>query len=540
MELMELATMSAEAEGAAAVAETAKASEAAAGASKWEKLMKMAKSEEAQAAKKFIESAMEAAAEEEFTLNRLEAYTSHTAASHRMIAELQQLRNSTMLGNGVYDVAGTMLKGGVAEGELVRDLREMADITRGDEKSMAALASAVAKVGDEGRLTGDTLGKMLEAGFDPLEVMSDQWEQFGFSVKKTHEELEQMMALKQISSSQVMKAMAVSTAPGGRYAGGLESVQGTSKGKEALLDAEIKQFKTTFGGWLLPIKDAITDLKTSAMHSVNDMITTSPQKKLINENEELLRRVNEAQYYLRQSDKLVLGDRVGKLKRDYPEYFSNADVHSDMSYWADMRKRIESDFSRKVIVENHKQKAAAVNETYNDFIAKGWSGPANQIYKQVTDLNKAVWQDNKVDEVNKLIRDANPLMRDADLRKKLWGKDADKNYTAYKAEMASYAKLTQQSGGVFNEAIYAHDFSKLDRLVHWQKDGGGAKVDMSGAETSAAIMGGGKKVISINLNHPVVGTQQFYVGSMKEAHEIGLNEFRESYLRVLQGAVANL
>jgi hypothetical protein len=573
--------------GTEAAAKTSKST------SQWQQVMKVAKSDEAKAAWEFVKSSMAAAALEEMTLKKIEAYTSHTAASREMVAELQELKGSTMLGDGVFENATTMLKNGVGEGEVVKSLRQIADIAHGDQKNMQQLALAFVHVREKGILMRKEFDEFKEAGFDPIKEMAEHWDRFGFKVKMTEGKLKELMEQGKLTAAQLSMAMEVATSAGGTHFGGLKDMEGTTLGKDKVLDAEVNTFKTTVGGWFTPIENAFTDFSVWVMQGVNRVTTDTVPEKVAHEKEGIQQKVKAVMELSEGS--VSRTNMLSQLQQQYPAHFKNIDVSktNNDQLWAILAK-VTDEYNRQISVTEHKNSADKLNSESNkmqdlgqrakvqaDLIRRGskvrvltdseyerltrnnayekgdkiyrpeqlldtygddFLNKASKLQPQVAAANNAVAYDNKYRQTDDVIKRVNELLHSPEERKKLWGADAGVKYKQLLKEAHRYDDMTKASGGIFDKTIQSYDLSKFNSLLYAQNVAAqtGKAPSGGGAETAAAITGGGRKVININLNQPMVAKQEFHVGNMKEALEISISEFRENYLRVLQGAVASL
>jgi tape measure domain-containing protein len=73
------------------------------------------------------------------------------------------------------------------------------------------------------------------------------------------------------------------------------------------------------------------------------------------------------------------------------------------------------------------------------------------------------------------------------------------------------------------------------------QDDAAAKADDASkamAEVSDAIVNGGSKQVIINLNQPLIGKQEYHVGSRQEAEEVSLRTSEENLFKILESAAA--
>lgn len=109
----------------------------------------------------------------------------------------------------------TMLGFGLAQEDVLPNLKILGDISLGNKERLQQLALAFSQVSATGRLTGQDLLQMVNAGFNPLQVIS---EKTGVSLA----DLKKRMEKGAISADMVKEAMVSATSEGGRFFEGME------------------------------------------------------------------------------------------------------------------------------------------------------------------------------------------------------------------------------------------------------------------------------------------------------------------------------
>ena len=142
----------------------------------------------------------------------------------KMLDELNKYADDTIWDRmGTQNAAKTMLGFGVAADEVVGNLKMLGDMAMGDKNKMQQLALVFGQVSSAGRLQGQDLLQLINAGYNPL---SDISEITGKSVA----ELKDEMSKGNISFELVRQAMIRATSEGGRFAGMTEKLAQTSAG----------------------------------------------------------------------------------------------------------------------------------------------------------------------------------------------------------------------------------------------------------------------------------------------------------------------
>lgn len=130
--------------------------------------------------------------------------------------------------------AQTMLNFGVETGKVLPLLRQLGDISGGDKDKMSALSLVMSQVSSTGYLMGQDLLQFINAGFNPIQELSQMT---GISVDK----LKDKMAKGQITYRNVEQAIAHATDAGGKFNGMMDKQSQTLSGKFSTLMDIVKQ-----------------------------------------------------------------------------------------------------------------------------------------------------------------------------------------------------------------------------------------------------------------------------------------------------------
>lgn len=149
-----------------------------------------------------------------------------------MIGGLKEL--SIKSGLNTYGAAQTLLGFNVDAEKIIPSLKSIGDITMGNNEKFSSMTLAFAQMSAAGRLMGQDLNQMINAGFNPLQVIS---EKTGKSIAVLKKEMEQGA----ISSEMVADAFAAATAEGGRFYNILEKQNTGIRGEKNRQSAVIKE-----------------------------------------------------------------------------------------------------------------------------------------------------------------------------------------------------------------------------------------------------------------------------------------------------------
>jgi tape measure domain-containing protein len=172
---------------------------------------------------------------------KFRVFTGSVVQAEKILREVRTLSATAPVSfQGGQRAIATMLQFGVASKDVVVSLKQMAEITGGDTQRLESLALAFAQSQAAGRLMGQDLLQMVNAGFNPLKVISEQTGQSLVELKK-------QMEAGGVSSEAVAKAFKDATAEGGRFNGLLAEIADTTSGKLTKAYSSIQQLGTALG-----------------------------------------------------------------------------------------------------------------------------------------------------------------------------------------------------------------------------------------------------------------------------------------------------
>lgn len=190
-------------------------------------------------------------------------------AGKRLTDQIIELASKTPLTTeALADNAKTLLSFGESAEEVVNDLKLLGDITGGNAQKMQSLTLAFAQVGSTGRLTGQDLLQMVNAGFNPLAIIS---EKTGKSMAKLKDEMSKGL----ITFNDVKRAMIDATSEGGRFNGMMERQAQTLEGLKSTNADVWQQIKKAIGDFFLPaaktLQKAFIAIGESILGTINKL-----------------------------------------------------------------------------------------------------------------------------------------------------------------------------------------------------------------------------------------------------------------------------
>ena len=164
--------------------------------------------------------------------------------------------NTPMMMQDLAKGAQTLLGFNIEAEKVMPTLKQIGDISMGDSQKFNSLVLAFAQMSSTGRLMGQDLLQMINAGFNPLVVISEK-------TGKSMAQLKKEMADGKITVDMVSDAFASATAEGGKFHGMLEKQSKGIKGAMGNLE----------GAWV----DMLNDIGEKRQGAMVDAINVTQQ-----------------------------------------------------------------------------------------------------------------------------------------------------------------------------------------------------------------------------------------------------------------------
>ena len=149
----------------------------------------------------------------------------------------------------------TMMSFGISADNAKKYLNQIGDISMGNAEKLSGLTLAFSQVQSAGKLTGQDLLQMINQGFNPLKIIS---EETGESVSS----LKERMSEGGVSAEEVAHAFEVATSKGGLFYKGMEKGAQTTEGKISTLKDSFKEATGSLTTALLPALTSIVEALT--------------------------------------------------------------------------------------------------------------------------------------------------------------------------------------------------------------------------------------------------------------------------------------
>lgn len=505
-----------------------------------------------------------------------------------LAAELRNLKQTTLVGGGVYGNAQTMLGFGVNDRDVVRKLREIGDVGMGNVDRMQSLSLVRAQVTAAGRLMGQDLLQFINAGFNPLSVMSEKWKDFGFKAKMTIGQLKDMMEQGQISSTMVDKAFTSATSKGGQFYKMMDQIGETAGGQALKMKGNWAAFQIDLGNSLAPLQGEFLKVASSALHMLN--ISKSVPDALRGEQMEV-NTLTQSIVKLNQGNEMR-GRMLDMLKGKYPDLYGAIDTEKVKNEeLLTILKKVNGEYETRIKYAATQQRAEKARERAGELIQLAVSatnqaqeaqrsgyyknGPLGLFdrrafaYLSATDRLKMEGTGIPYDETPKglmsfarqaqlqaqrlqgdastanaglkdqelvaMIVRANEIAKDKKLQKELWGNDAGKNLSILQRESGIWNQMRAKGGGTVSAAMRGYDWGKLQSVINpslGSGDGAGGSADAI-TNIGKTITGGGQKVVNIRFNN-IVETMNNNVAGGQTAVQGIEQELEQAINRIFQ------
>lgn len=218
--------------------------------------------------------------ERQQTMTSFDTLTGSPQKGSALVKELVDLQKNTILGSEVFKNAQTMLGYGFNADQVTQNLRMLGDVALGDTQRLASLTLAFSQIRATGKLMGQDLLQLVNAGFNPLEQISR-------STGRSVSDLKADMSSGLISFEDVQKAFQDATAEGGRFENMLGKIAQTTAGKVQQLAGAWDELKVQaglalaplvsksleFGNYMLQLAQGTLPLLAGAVNKILEVIT---------------------------------------------------------------------------------------------------------------------------------------------------------------------------------------------------------------------------------------------------------------------------
>lgn len=167
---------------------------------------------------------------------------------------------------GLVEVQKTMMSFGIEANKSFGVMQQIGDIAMGDKNKMQSLALAFSQATSTGKLMGQDLLQMINAGFNPLNIISERTGESMASLKER-------MADGKIGANELAKAFEWATDKNGLFYKGAEKAGATLGGKwNALQDTFIEMLLSVYAA-ISPLLMPLMEIATTLIDKIGSGIT---------------------------------------------------------------------------------------------------------------------------------------------------------------------------------------------------------------------------------------------------------------------------
>lgn len=382
----------------------------------------------------FATTSVKAAMDFGATSKSYEVLAGNATKGRALANNLNKLQQDTILGPEVFKAGQTLMSFGMSVDKVMPVMKQLGDVSMGNSQRFEALTLAFAQTQSAGKLMGQDLLQYVNAGFNPLQTMSEKWKEFGFKSQMSVGQLRKAMEKGSITSAMVAKSFEIATNKGGKFADMMDTIATTSFGKMKILEGQYENFKIQIGNALMPLAEGLMGFGTKALDWLN--ISTSGSQTLLGEKAEINSLVQTITQLNEQNS--LRGRLVNNLVAKYPDYFSGIDKETALNSQLLLKlNEINDAYDRRIGISNKLEKAdiykKLAEENYGD-------------YKRAIQTKELI-QSGNLEMAAKLNGSLIPAMGKHLLPKYLpvWDQLADKSLKAYDINMAK-SKANENQG----------------------------------------------------------------------------------------------
>lgn len=201
-----------------------------------------------------------------------------TEKASKLVNELQNMANVTPFETqDLLDASKVLLNFGTNLEEILPDLQMLGDISGGNKEKMRSMTLAFSQMSSAGRLMGQDLLQMINAGFNPLQQISEK-------TGKSMAELKGEMEEGKISVEMVKQAFKDATSEGGRFYGMMDKQSETLEGRLSTMnDAYTLLIRSISDAALPAIKEQVIQV-TELIEKTNENISAFKSWASVNQS----------------------------------------------------------------------------------------------------------------------------------------------------------------------------------------------------------------------------------------------------------------
>ena len=189
-----------------------------------------------------------------------------TEKANQLVSQLKDYGNVTPYDTeGLSKAAQTMLSFGISYEKVMPTLKQLGDVAMGSQDKLSRLTLAFSQMSAAGRVTKEDLNQMVDAGFNPLQVISQQT---GESIGTLFDKVSKG----QVSVQQIANAFADATKEGGQFHDMALNMSDTVEGKMSTMQDAIDGAYQSIGKFIEPAVKSGIGLLTDGVETLTKEI----------------------------------------------------------------------------------------------------------------------------------------------------------------------------------------------------------------------------------------------------------------------------
>lgn len=209
--------------------------------------------------------AVKSAADLEMQQAAFETMLGSAEDAQKLLTNLRDLAAKTPFElKDLASASKTMLGFGVNVEDLLPYLKQLGDVSGGSSERFGQLALAFSQIQATGRLMGQDLLQLINAGFNPLQVIAKE-------TGETMAEVKERMSAGGVSAQEVADAFAIATSEGGRFYEGMEKASQTLSGRLSTLKDDFVMLGISFAELIMPTIKVVVEKIADFVKWLNSM-----------------------------------------------------------------------------------------------------------------------------------------------------------------------------------------------------------------------------------------------------------------------------
>jgi len=186
--------------------------------------------------------------------------TGDEKTGNKMVSDIQTMGAATPYqANDLLKNAQTLKAFGIENEKVLPILKTIGDVASGDAQKMGSLSLAFAQVSSAGKLSGQDLLQMVNAGFNPLQQMVHD------KVFPSMMEARKAMEKSAIGANMVEAAFKSATGPGGQFYQMMEKQSHTLAGRWSTFMDNVNMKLTRLGEILMPLASKVLNFGSALL-----------------------------------------------------------------------------------------------------------------------------------------------------------------------------------------------------------------------------------------------------------------------------------